>query len=200
MGWLLWRSHRTKAVMMTAEPVSAAMIKGDVHERPGASMIPHSKSPRPMIDRSEPTGSARLADGFLEFGTTSAAATRPTTAMGTLIRKTDPHQKWTSRKPPRIGPIATPSPAVPDHMPMARARSRSVSKTLVRIDSVHGIRAAAPTPMTARAIVRRSGAPDQAASADPAPNTSSPAMNTHLRPTRSPSAPKLSSRPANTMA
>ena len=28
------------------------------------------------------------------------------------MRNTDPHQKWTKRKPPSIGPMATPSPAV----------------------------------------------------------------------------------------
>jgi hypothetical protein len=96
--------------------------------------------------------------------------------------------------------MATPRPAVPDQIPMARARSRSVVKTLVRIDRVHGIRAAAPTPITARAAVRRSGVGDQAASAEPPANTTRPPMNTHFRPTRSPRAPRVSSRPANTMA
>ena len=96
--------------------------------------------------------------------------------------------------------MATPIPAVPDHIPMARARSRSVVKTLVRIDKVQGMRAAAPTPITARAAMSRSGLADQAASADPPPKTTSPPMNTNLRPTRSPSAPSVRSRPANRTA
>ena len=96
--------------------------------------------------------------------------------------------------------MATPRPAVADQIPMARARSRSAVKTLVRIDNVHGMRAAAPTPMTARAAVRRSGLPENAASAEPAPNTTRPPMNTHFRPTRSPRAPRVNRSPAKTTA
>ena len=163
-------------------------------------MIAHSHNPRPVMDNSAPSGSGRLDSPLQELGTSQSVAMRPAMAMGTLIRKTDPHQKWSSRKPPRMGPIATPSPVVPDQMPMARARSRSVVKTLVRIDRVDGMMAAAPTPMQARAMMRRSGEPDQAENADPPPKTARPAMNTHLRPTRSPSAPRESSRPAKTTA
>ena len=65
---------------------------------------------------------------------------------------------------------------------------------------MHGMSAAAPTPMTARARVSRSGVAEKAAKADPAPKTTSPAMNTHLRPSRSPVAPSVSSSPAKTMA
>ena len=154
----------------------------------------------PTIDRAAPSGSGRLGWGLFELGTRKAVAMRPIVAMGTLMRNTEPHQKWTKRKPPNIGPIATPSPAVPDQIPIARARSRSAVNTLVRIDNVQGIRAAAPTPMTARAAVRRSGVPDQAARADPTPKTTSPPMNTHLRPTRSPNAPNVRSRPAKKTA
>ena len=152
------------------------------------------------MDSPAPSGSGRVEDGFFELGTNQIAAISPARAMGTLTRKTDPHQKWANRNPPKIGPKATPSPVVPDQIPMARTRSRSAVKTLVRIESVHGMRAAAPIPMTARARVRRSGLPDQAANADPEPKTTSPAMNTHFRPTRSPSAPRVSRRPAKTTA
>ena len=91
-------------------------------------------------------------------------------------------------------------PVVPDQMPMARARSRSAVKTFVSIDSVQGMRAAAPTPITARASVSRSGLPDQAAKAEPTPKTTSPPIKTHFRPARSPSAPRERSRPAKTTA
>ena len=99
-----------------------------------------------------------------------------------------------------MGPIATPRPAVADQMPMARPRSRSVLKTLVRIDSVQGISAAAPTPITTLLTVSHPTLPDQAEKADPAAKTSSPARNTHFRPTRSPSAPRESSSPAKATA
>ena len=54
---------------------------------------------------------ARRAGGHppLEVsGTNSATAIRPTATSGTLIRKTEPHQKWSSSQPPRIGPSGSP--------------------------------------------------------------------------------------------
>ena len=71
--------------------------------------------------------------------------------IGTFTMNTDPHQKWSSRKPPVTGPSATAMPATPDQSPMASARSRASVNTLVRIDSVAGMISAAPMPMTARA-------------------------------------------------
>ena len=72
--------------------------------------------------------------------------------IGTLTMNTEPHQKWSSRKPPTTGPMATPTPAVAAQMPMAIARSRASVKTLVRSESVAGMMNAAPAPMTARAV------------------------------------------------
>ena len=89
-----------------------------------------------------------------------------------------------------MGPIATPRPAVADQIPMARPRSRSVLKTFVRIDSVQGISAAAPAPVTAGPAVSDPTLPEKAEKAEPAAKTASPARNTHFRPTRSPSAPR----------
>ena len=58
--------------------------------------------------------------------------------------KIEPHQKWSSRKPPATGPSATPSPAVAAQMPIAVARSRASVKTLISSDSVAGMMNAAP--------------------------------------------------------
>ena len=62
--------------------------------------------------------------------------------IGTLIRKTEPHQKFSSSAPPTTGPMATPSPTAPAQTPMALPRSRG-SKTLEMIDRVDGMTAAA---------------------------------------------------------
>ena len=83
-------------------------------------------------------------------------ATAPTIVTGTLIRKTEPHQKWVSSRPPSTGPIATPMPTAEVQMPMARARSPG-SKTLAMIDRVCGMTAAPPRPITARAAMSWSG-------------------------------------------
>ena len=45
------------------------------------------------------------------------------------------------------GPMATPAPATPAQMPMARPRSAGSGKMLVRIDSVAGMMSAPPMPM-----------------------------------------------------
>ncbi len=67
-------------------------MSGDVQPWSGASMIPHRSKPKPIMDSTAPTGSERLATGFLELGTRKTAATKPAIAIGTLIRKTEPHQ------------------------------------------------------------------------------------------------------------
>ena len=84
----------------------------------------------------------------------AGAANRiPATATGTLIRNTDPHQKWASSRPPTIGPSASPAPLVPDQNPSARWRSPASANMFVMIDSVEGMISAAPTPMPARAAI-----------------------------------------------
>src|ERR1039458_10051047 len=124
------RSQTTKTAMVTAAPASAPIITGDDQPRPGASMIPQSNNPSPRMDNPAPTGSGRVEEEFFELGTNQIAAISPTRATGTLTKKTEPHQKWANRNPPKIGPRATPSPVVPDQIPMARTRSSSAVKTL----------------------------------------------------------------------
>jgi len=75
---------------------------------------------------------------------------------GTLIRNTEPHQKWASSRPPTMGPMAMPMPTATAQMPMALGRSAG-SNTLEMIDSVCGMTAAAPRPIAARAQTSCSG-------------------------------------------
>ena len=96
--------------------------------------------------------------------------------------------------------MATPSPVVPDQIPIALARSSGLVKTLVRMARVDGMMAAPPTPMNARVAMSVSGVFEKAEAAEPAANTTSPAMKIHLRPRRSPRLPATSSSPASTMA
>ena len=96
--------------------------------------------------------------------------------------KIEPHQKWSSRKPPTTGPSATPSPAVAAQMPIAVARSRSSVNTLTSSESVAGMMNAAPAPITARAAISASTPPAYAAAAEDAPNTARPASSVRWRP------------------
>ncbi len=135
--------------------------------------------------------------GFRDSGTSSRMASTPTAVSGTLIRKTEPHQKWASSRPPTIGPMATPMPTAVAQMPMARARSLG-SNTLEMMDSVCGITAAAPSPIAARAKISWSGLREYAVSSENSPNAAMPIISMRLRPIRSPITPKVNSRPAKT--
>ena len=66
------------------------------------------------------------------------------------------------------------------------------------IANVDGMISAAPTPMLARAAMRTSTDPENAADADPAAKSNTPARNMRLRPHRSPRLPATSNKPAKT--
>ncbi|SCE56446.1 hypothetical protein GA0115253_107333 [Streptomyces sp. Termitarium-T10T-6] len=81
---------------------------------------------------------------------------------------------------------------------MAMLRSRSSSNVTRISASVAGIIAAAPTARKARAAIRASGLVENAATSEATPNTARPIANIRRCPTRSPSVPLPSSRPAIT--
>jgi hypothetical protein len=198
IGCELARSQSTNAVMTARPPMPAAIVTGEDQPRTGASIKDHSNRPRPPMDSSAPAKSGRSAAGFFDSGISGSAHAAPTTAIGTLIRNTDPHQKWASSSPPMIGPSETPRPVVPAHRPMARCRSAGSRNTAVMMARVEGIIIAPPTPMLARAAISRPTEPENAAQAEPAANAARPARNTRLRPIRSARLPMTRSRPAKT--
>src|SRR6202020_121710 len=87
-----------------------------------------------------------------DSGSRKTTATTATTTIGALIRKTEPHQKWSSRNPPTIGPIGKLSMVDPAIAATAFGRSSWVNST-GSTDSASGKSAAAPTPSTARAAI-----------------------------------------------
>jgi hypothetical protein len=93
--------------------------------------------------------------------------------------------------------MAMPSPDTPAHTPIAFGRS-AAGNTAMMIDRVEGMMNAPPMPMTARAPISISGETASAERPEPRPKTASPMERARLRPKRSPSAPAVSSRPANT--
>jgi hypothetical protein len=93
-------------------------------------------------------------------GSTVKTATRAIATSGTLIQKTAPQEKCASSSPPSVGPTTMPTPAMADQAPLAPARSRA-GKTAVRIDSVAGITKAPPTPISARAAIRKVASVDR---------------------------------------
>ncbi len=73
-------------------------------------------------------------------------------AIGTLIRKTAPHQYAAISQPPSSGPPTTPSMDTEPQAAIALGRSFS-SKTVIRMDSVLGMISAPPTPISTRARI-----------------------------------------------
>src|SRR5947199_9410921 len=71
-------------------------------------MMPYTSSTSPAIEASTPTKSIRPGLGFFDSGTSSAIAATLAAQNGTLIRNTEPHEKWASSRPPTRGPMATP--------------------------------------------------------------------------------------------
>ncbi len=101
------------------------------------------------MESSTPTGSIRPGFGSLDSGTSRAIAITATITIGTLTRKTEPHQKCSISRPPVIGPIAIASPTAPAQMPIALGCSAR-SKTFMMMASVAGMASAPPTPIRAR--------------------------------------------------
>ena len=78
-------------------------------------------------------------------------------------------------------PMATPTPAKPAQIAMARGRS-SGGNTWARMDNVAGITNAAPIPITARAPITAPAELDVMANSDAAPNRRSPPLSASRRP------------------
>src|SRR5690606_21753530 len=89
------------------------------------SLIAKVLATRPTMISKEPLMSQGREVSGVERGTSSQPKGKAIKTIGTLIRKTDPHQKCSSKKPPRTGPKAAPPDAIDDQTPKATARSRS---------------------------------------------------------------------------
>ena len=156
-GYRTLASYQTKKASI-ARPPSAGPSTSRCTQEPLSPpwMMPYTRSTRPAMEASTPTKSIRPGLGFFDSGTSRAIATTLAAQNGTLIRNTEPHQKWASSRPPTMGPMAMPMPTATAQIPMARGRSAG-SNTLEMIDSVCGITAAAARPIAARAQTSWSG-------------------------------------------
>ena len=94
--------------------------------------------------------------------------------IGTFTMNTDPHQKCSSKMPPVIGPMPTPSAETPAQMPIALPRSRGSVKTFVMIESVAGMMNAAPIPINERVKMRVVAESAIAENSEPRPKMAKP--------------------------
>jgi hypothetical protein len=120
------------------------------------------------------------------------------TITGTLIRNTEPHQKWSSRNPLTSGPIAVPLEKTAIQTASA-ARRCPGSWNMLRVSAmVEGISVAPATPSTARAPMRVPALCAYADAAEASPNAPAPSSSRCRRPMRSPRVPMVISRPDST--
>ena len=197
IGCAARRCQATKAARMPAPTANAPRIVPSVQPRSGASMSAHTSAVSPAIESAAPGRSTRGCDGSRDSGTRAKAPTRPNATIGRLTRNRLFQLKCSSSQPPVTGPTAIPSPDTAAQMAIAFGRS-CAGKRLVRIDSVVGMIAAAPRPISARAAMSEEALSANVANSDPAPKTSRPVTSARRRPKRSPRLPAVSSSPAKT--
>ncbi len=101
-------------------------------------------------------------------------------------------------RPPSSGPATSAMADTPAHRPIACACSRRSGKVAVTSASVLGSRAEPPIAWSARAEISICSLLARPHNAEANVKTTSPTRKTRLRPKRSPSAPAVSSRLANT--
>ena len=97
------------------------------HERAlfgtGAKLMPRISEPTRTTTASPPRLSTGSVVSFTCAGTKRSAMTSATTASGSVSRKTEPHQKCSSRIPAQSGPSAPIAPPVADHSAIDRVRA-----------------------------------------------------------------------------
>ena len=144
-----------------------------------------------------PGRSIRRPRAPCDSGISVATAIRASTATGTLIRKTDPHQNLSSSHPPSSGPTGKPRNVAPITTAMARGRSSSVNRTGITAMDMGRITAAL-SPRMARAAISSPAEVAKAHARELTPNTARAISSIFLRPSRSPSIPAGSSAAAST--
>jgi hypothetical protein len=192
------RSHEIKATSSPAAARNPAIVRAEPQPWAGASMIVKINSAMPALDSARPGRSARGAVGSREVGTVSATSPAVSTATGASAKKMLGQLKCSSRKPPLIGPSATPRPAIAPHSPIASARSRRSVNTLAISDSVAGKITAAPKPITQRAAIKPVGVLTSPPTTLPSAKMPNPTSSIPFRPTRSETLPAASTSAANT--
>ena len=132
----------------------------------------------------------------MDSGRSHRPVTMTAAMTGTLMRKTLPHQKRSSRTPPTRGPRAVPPELPADQIAMAVVRWRASGKMLRMRERVEGMIVAPPTPSRARAAIRAPALGAKAAMMLAVPKPNVPMSRRRRRPMRSATLPMVTSRPA----
>ena len=170
---------------------------------PHPSALPRIKAStsrnRAEVNVIVPIQSIRLPSGLRDSGTRATVIAAAMIPIGTLMRKIHGHPRPSVSAPPTSGPIATAAPSVAPQMPNAVPRSRPWNSWASRASEVENM-IAPPIPCPPRAMIRNSAVGATAQSREVRANRHSPIANTSRRPSRSASAPVVSSSAASVSA
>ena len=154
-----------------------------------AKLMPSTSAATSAIDRMPPRLSTGSVVSFTWLGTSQTASSRATTASGNVSRKTEPHQKCSSRRPDSSGPRAEIAPPIPDHSAIERVRAGPDHNAVINASVVGNAMPAAMPPNT-RAIASTVSLGANAASSEAGIASTVPSTSISLRPCRSPTAPR----------
>jgi sugar (pentulose or hexulose) kinase len=146
---------------------------------------------RPALVRSSGAGSSAL-DSVMSLGTSAIV----TAITGTPMRKTEPHQKWSSSTPPTNGAIAMPPRKTVIITPIAWIRAFSSVKSPPSRAMDAGRIADPARPITPRATMTSSGVVANAPNPEATAKIAAQTRIIRRRPTRSAMAPVVSMAPA----
>ncbi len=141
-------SRTTKAA--SARTATARTTRERLPKAPccGISMIHQTSAVIPAADSTAPSGSA-FCQGAFDSGIRVTPARTASATTGTLRKKIECQEKWSTSTPPSTGLPTRPSIDTEPHAAIALPRSSS-SKTVMRMERVDGMISAPPTPIATR--------------------------------------------------
>ena len=160
-------------------PAMMAMISPELGT--AAKLIPMTSAPTRSTDRTPPRLSTGSVPSLTWAGTSLNASSSATTARGSVIRKTEPHQKCSSRSPDSSGPSEAMAAPMPDHRAIERVRPGPDQSAVIRA-SVVGKAMPAERPPPTRATNSTCSLGDQAASTLKGMASAVPMSSISLRP------------------
>ena len=140
-------SHQMNTARSAVALTISTSVTGDDHPRRLAWVRASTIKASPPADNRSPGMSNEPFVIPLAGGTRETVAAITPATSGTFIQKTLPQLKCSSSTPPATGPIAIPSPAVADQIPIARPLSCGANIETTS-DSVAGMTSAAAAPIT----------------------------------------------------
>src|ERR671928_1262157 len=150
IGSALRTSATAKATNAAAATASSPTTAGEPQPQELPSTSASTSVPRATLIVATPG----MSTWWVELSSRDSRAAASVTntaraATGTLRKKIDCQETFSTRKPPTTGPMASASALTPAQVPIALPRSCG-GKGVARIDSVAGVMNAAPTPWAAR--------------------------------------------------